>query len=93
MKKVVLIIAALAMIGFAAASPSAAASSSSNDISNIKIVISASNDPKMNVQDLAFFLATHNYDTTPKEGYVELDLNGHVYKVTPNGDNPEILEE
>jgi len=30
----------------------------------------------MNVQDLAFFLATYNYDTTLKEGYVELDLDG-----------------
>ena len=43
----------------------------------------------MSTQDLAFFLATHNYDVTPKEGYVELRLDGHVYKVTSNGDKPE----
>ena len=69
-----------------------AASASSDDISNLKKLISASNDPKMNTQDLAFFLATHNYDVTPKEGYVELRLDGQVYKVTPNSDKPELLE-
>ena len=70
-----------------------AASASSNDISNLKKLIKSSNDPKMNTQSLAFFLATHNYDVTPKNGYVELELGVHDYKVTPDGDNPEILEE
>jgi len=69
-----------------------AASASSNDVSNLKKLISSSNDPKMNTQDLAFFLATHNYDVTPKESYVELRLDGQVYKVTPDGDNPEICD-
>ena len=69
-----------------------AASASSDDISNLKKLISASNDPKMSTQDLAFFLATHNYDVTPKESYVELRLDGQVYKVTPDGDKPEICD-
>ncbi len=64
----------------------------SDDISNLKKLISASNDPKMSTQDLAFFLATHNYDVTPKEGYVELRLDGQVYRLTPNGDKPGICE-
>ena len=69
-----------------------AASASSDDISTIKKLISSSNDHKMNARDLAFFLATHNYDATPKNGYVELELDGHAYKVTSDGNNPEICD-
>ena len=69
-----------------------AASASSDDISNLKNLISSSNDHKMNSQDLAFFLATHNYDASPKGCFVEVRLDGHEYKVIPDGDNPEILE-
>ncbi len=69
-----------------------AASDASDDIQNLKKVISTSNDPKMNIQDLAFFLATHNYDARPLDGYVELRLTGRVYKVTPSGDEPKIVE-
>ena len=47
----------------------------------------------MNTQDLAYFLATHNYDAIPKNGCVELKLDGQAYKLTPNGDKPEILAE
>ena len=68
------------------------ASASRDDVSNLKKLISASNDPKMSTQDLAFFLATHNYDATPRGGYVELRLDGQVYKVTPNGNKPEICD-
>ncbi len=64
----------------------------SDDISSLKKLIATSNDPKMSVQDLAFFLATHNYDARPLNGYVELRLNGQVYKLTPNGNKPELCE-
>ncbi len=67
-----------------------AASAASDDISKLKQVIAASNDPKMSAQDLAFFLAMHNYDAIPKGSYVELRLDGKVYKVSPDGDKPEI---
>lgn len=33
-------------------------------------------DPLMTNYDLAFFLATHGYDASPKEGHVELRLQG-----------------
>ncbi|MFB3764695.1 MAG: hypothetical protein ACE14P_05540 [Methanotrichaceae archaeon] len=69
-----------------------AASAASDDISNLKKLISANNDPKMSTQDLAFFLATHNYDVRPREGYVELRLDGQVYRLTPNGDKPELCD-
>ncbi len=68
------------------------ASAASDDISNLKKIISSSNDPKMNAQDLAFFLATHNYDVRPLEGYVELRLDGQIYRLTPNGDKPELCD-
>lgn len=82
----------LALIASLILLSSNAASTASDDISNLKKIISASNDPKMNAEDLAFFLAMHNYDTTPKGSYVELRLDGHVYKITPNGDHPEIRD-
>ncbi len=68
------------------------AASASDDISNVKKLISTSNDPKMSIQDLAFFLATHNYDVRPLKDYVELRLNGHVYKLTPNSGKSELCE-
>jgi hypothetical protein len=46
----------------------------------------------MTVNDLAFFLATHNFDAIPKEGYVQVKINGSVYKVMPNGTNPGLAD-
>jgi hypothetical protein len=37
------------------------------------------------VEDLAFFLATHNYDATPNEGYVQVIVDGTIYRAVPNG--------
>ena len=41
-------------------------------------------DTHMTVEDLAFFLATHRYDAVPKDGYVQLSVNGISYKAIPN---------
>ena len=35
-------------------------------------------------EDLAFFLATHNYNATPKDGYVQVIVDGTIYKAVPN---------
>ncbi|MBN1323399.1 MAG: hypothetical protein JW986_05285 [Methanotrichaceae archaeon] len=43
-------------------------------------------DPHMTSYDLAFFLATHDFDATPKAGYVIVNLDDKVYKLTPNGE-------
>ncbi|MFB3764166.1 MAG: hypothetical protein ACE14P_02845 [Methanotrichaceae archaeon] len=40
----------------------------------------------------AFFLATHNYDVRPLDGYVELRRHGRVYKVTPSSDKIQSME-
>jgi hypothetical protein len=46
----------------------------------------------MDTQDLAFFLATHNYNAVPRDGYVELNLNGTIYKLIPNSKKPGLCD-
>ena len=68
------------------------ASASSEDISDLKKLISVNEDSRMNSQDLAFFLVTHNYSAVPKDGYVNIDVDGKIYKLVPNGDNPGLCD-
>ena len=63
---------------------------SSDDLLDLKSSISAFDDPHMDTQDLAFYLVTHGFDVTPKNGYVEANLAGKIYKLTPNGSAPGI---
>jgi hypothetical protein len=51
---------------------------------NLKEVISQYQDTHMKVEDLAFLLATHNYNAIPKEGYVQVIVDGTVYSAVPN---------
>ena len=51
---------------------------------NLTKVLSLYQDTHMTVEDLAFFLATHNYNATPKEGYVQITIGGTVYRAVPN---------
>jgi hypothetical protein len=51
-------------------------SASGNSLSDLKSSISGFDDPRMDIEDLAFYLASHGFDATPKAGYVEVDLNG-----------------
>jgi hypothetical protein len=46
----------------------------------------------MNAQDLAFFLAFHGCDVIPKNGYVELNLDGKILKLVPNGPEPGLCD-
>ncbi|VVB64454.1 Uncharacterised protein [uncultured archaeon] len=46
----------------------------------------------MKTDDLAFFLGTHNYGATPKDGYVQVKIDGTIYKVVPNGANPGLAD-
>lgn len=61
---------------------------SSDSLSDLKSLISGFDDPQMTTYDLAFYLATHGFDASPKSGYVEVDLGGMVYRLTPNGSAP-----
>jgi hypothetical protein len=68
------------------------ASASSQDISDLKKLISVNEDSRMNSQDLAFFLVTHNYSAVPKDGYVNIDVDGKIYKLVPNVDKPGLCD-
>jgi hypothetical protein len=46
----------------------------------------------MTPNDLAFFLATHNFDATPKDGYVQVKIDSTIYKVVLNGANSGISQ-
>lgn len=62
------------------------ASGLGGDISDLESLIANNEDTRIDSQDLAFFLATHNYNATPMDDYVELNLNGKICKLIPNGD-------
>jgi len=62
------------------------------DISDLKKLISGYDDTRMNSMDLAFFLASHNYNAAPRYGYVELNLNGTIYKLIPNSKKPGLCD-
>ena len=64
------------------------ASAESDDLTSLKNLVTSFEDRLINSSDLAFFLATHNYDAVPKGDHVDLFLNGKVYKLVPNGDAP-----
>ena len=75
------LIAALICIVFVSANPAFGAVAENHDLTN---VISQYHDTRMTVEDLAFFLATHNYNATPKDGYVQVIVDGTFYKAVPN---------
>jgi len=65
---------------------------SGNDISELRERIFSFEDSKITVQDLAFYLVTHNYDAIPRDGYVELQLDGESYRLVPNGNAPGVCD-
>jgi len=69
-----------------------AASAMIDNASDLKKLISANEDTRMNSEDLAFFLATHNYRAVPRNGYVDIDLDGKICKLVPNGDMPGLCD-
>ena len=68
------------------------ASAVGEDISDLKKLVSGNEDTRMNSRDLAFFLVTHNYNAAPRDGYVELNLNGTIYKLIPNSEKPGLCD-
>ncbi|MGD0953244.1 MAG: hypothetical protein ABR985_12780 [Methanotrichaceae archaeon] len=75
------LIAALTCTVFVTACPAIGAEAENQ---NLTETISQWHDTHMTVEDLAFFLATHNYDATPKDGYVQVMVDGTVYRAVPN---------
>jgi len=75
------LMAALTCTIFVTASPAFGALSENRDLTEL---ISQYQDTHMTVEDLAFFLATHNYNATPKDDYVQITIGGTIYKAVPN---------
>lgn len=67
-------------------------SEASNDYQDLLNLTRANEDMRMDARDLAFLLVTHNFDATPKDSYVVVELNGTVYIMTPNGDKPGLAD-
>jgi hypothetical protein len=68
------------------------ASGASDEYSALMKLIADNEDVCMDAMDLAFLLATHNFDATPEDGYVIVKLEGTIYNLTPNGDKPGLAE-
>jgi len=83
------LIAALICVALAFAIP---ASGASDEYSALMKQIADNEDVRMDAMDLAFLLATHNFDATPEDGYVIVKLEGTVYNLTPNGEKPGLAE-
>ena len=49
-------------------------------------------DPNITIQDLAFYLVTHDYDAKPMGSYVELKLDNITYKLVPNGNKTGLYD-
>lgn len=65
-----------------------ASATSAATISDLRSMISSFDDPNMNEKDLAFYLATHNFDARPMNGYVDVCLGDNILRLTPNGAAP-----
>ena len=75
------LIAALTCIVLVSANPAFGAVAENKNLTEI---ISQNQDSHMTVEDLAFYLATHNYNAAPKDGYVQVSIDGTIYRAVPN---------
>jgi hypothetical protein len=73
------------LLAFSSITPLVSAVADSSELMNL---ISANEDPLININDLAFLLVTHNFDAVPKKDYVQVRLNNTIYKLVPNGQYP-----
>jgi hypothetical protein len=56
-----------------------------DEIADLKSICNGYEDQRIDTYGLAFFLAVHGYNVMPAENYVELNQNGTVYWLVPNG--------
>jgi hypothetical protein len=69
-----------------------AASAESDDLNSLRNLIMSFEDARLTSTDLAFFLATHNYDAVPRGDHVDLLLEGTLYRLVPNGNAPGLCD-
>jgi len=82
------LIIAVACVAFAPGSLASGAS----QCAQLSELISQNEDAHMTAEDLAFFLAIHNYDATPKDGFVQVKMDGTIYNLVPNGAAPGLAD-
>ncbi len=82
------LIVALACVAFA---PDSLASGAAQ-CASLSELISQNEDARMTAEDLAFFLAIHNFDATPKDGFVQVKMDGTICNLMPNGDAPGLAD-
>jgi hypothetical protein len=82
------LIVTLACVAFALGSLASGAS----QCAPLSELISLNEDAHMTAEDLAFFLAMHNYDATPKEGLVQVKINDTICNLMPNGTSPGLAD-
>lgn len=59
-------------------------SSASTGYQDLLSLCNANEDARINAEDLAFLLVTHNFDAVPRGDYVEVRIDGSIYRMTPN---------
>jgi len=70
--------------------PSACQATEENDL---WLLLSTYEDISINVNDLAFFLATHGYNANPDKSYVVVKFSsGKEVYLTPNGASPRLAD-
>jgi hypothetical protein len=82
------LIVALVCVAFAPASYASGAVASTE----LTKLISQNEDVHMTAEDLAFFLAMHNFDATPKDGFVQVKMDGTIFNLVPNGAAPGLAD-
>jgi hypothetical protein len=67
--------------------------SSSSDLNELWLLISSYEEARLTVDELAFFLATHDYDAEPQDAYVQVNLPGEAKAyLTPIGASPGLAD-
>ncbi len=66
--------------------------SAATDYQGLLDLSSANEDVRINAQDLAFLLVTHNFDATPRGDHVDVKINGSIYRMTPNADKAGLAD-
>ncbi len=69
-----------------------AASAESDDLDGLRNLVTSFEDTRLTSTDLAYFLATHNYDAVPRGDHVDLFLEGTLYRLVPNGNAPGLCD-
>jgi len=66
--------------------------SASTDYRGLLDLSDANEDVRINAQDLAFLLVTHNFDATPRGDHVDVKIDGSIYRMTPNADKSGLAD-